>query len=386
LIFTYQPKKNCGLQNADCGMRSRILNPKSEIRNPQLKEDVLMKFVTTVLVLSLALATTAALAQEPELVNEIAARVNNDIITRADYLNALRDLKEELGRQMKQANKSDAEIEAEFEQQKSKVLDYMIDDMLLEQKAKELNLDVEAEVNQELKRMAAENNLPNILALENELKKQGVDPETARASLRKQLQQRDVIQREVLSPIYQRLNDKEKRDFYERNKEMFTQPGEVSISEIFLPLEGHTADEVDQRARRLVAEIRAGKNFAEAVDQNSPASRASRAQKGKLGTFKKGELKEDLSAAISTLKAGEITEPLRLQDGFQIIRVDERTPSKLRPYEDPEVQNFIGRAATMERADEARKKFLAKLRAEAFIEITKGYVTAQAKPAKADKN
>ena len=345
-----------------------------------------MKFVTTVLALILALAGTAALAQEPELVNEIAARVNNDIITRADYLNALRDLKEELSRQMKQANKSDAEIEAEFEQQKSKVLDYMIDDMLLEQKAKELNLDVEAEVNQELKRMAAENNLPNILALENELKKQGVDPETARASLRKQLQQRDVIQREVLSPIYQRLNDKEKSDFYERNKEMFTQPGEVSISEIFLPLEGHTADEVDQRARRLVTEIRAGKNFAEAVDQNSPASRASRAQKGKLGTFKKGELKEDLSAAISTLKVGEITEPLRLQDGFQIIRVDERTPAKLRPYEDPEVQNFIGRAATMERADEARKKFLAKLRAEAFIEITKGYVTAQAKPAKADKN
>ena len=345
-----------------------------------------MKFVTMVLMLGMVLASTAALAQEPELVNEIAARVNNDIITRADYLNALRDLKEELGRQMKQANKSDAEIEAEFEQQKSKVLDYMIDDMLLEQKAKELNLDVEAEVNQELKRMAAENNLPNILALENELKKQGVDPETARASLRKQLQQRDVIQREVLSPIYQRLNDKEKRDFYERNKEMFTQPGEVSISEIFLPLEGHTADEVDQRARRLVTEIRAGKNFAEAVDQNSPASRASRAQKGKLGTFKKGELKEDLSAAISTLKVGEITEPLRLQDGFQIIRVDERTPAKLRPYEDPEVQNFIGRAATMERADEARKKFLAKLRAEAFIEITKGYVTAQAKPAKADKN
>lgn len=345
-----------------------------------------MKFVTMVLVLSVALASTAARAQEPELVNEIAARVNNDIITRADYFNALRDLKEELGRQMKQANKSDAEIEAEFEQQKSKVLDYMIDDMLLEQKAKELNLDVEAEVNQELKRMAAENNLPNILALENELKKQGVDPENARASLRKQLQQRDVIQREVLSPIYQRLNDKEKRDFYERNKEMFTTPGEVSISEIFLPLEGHTADEVDQRARRLVTEIRAGKDFVEAVDQNSPASRASRAQKGKLGTFKKGELKEDLSAAISTLKVGEITEPLRLQDGFQIIRVDERTPSKLRPYEDPEVQNFIGRAATMERADEARKKFLAKLRAEAFIEITKGYVTAQAKPAKADKN
>jgi parvulin-like peptidyl-prolyl isomerase len=345
----------------------------------------LMKFLTTVLSLSLALGGMA-LAQEPELVNGIVARVNNDIITLADYNNALRDLKEELTRQMRASNKSDAEIEAEYEQQKAKVLDYMIDDLLLEQKAKELNLDVEAEVNQEMKRIAAENNLPNVLALENELRKQGTDPETARAALRKQIQQRDVIQREVLAPIYQRLSDKQKRDFYERNKQMFTTPGEVSISEIFLPLEGHTADEVDQRARRLVAELRAGKDFAQAVDQNSPATRPSRAQKGKLGSFKQGELKEDLSAAISTLQVGEVTEPIRLQDGFQIIRVDERKPATLRPYEDPEVQSFVGRAATMERAEEARKKYLQRLREEAFVEIAKGYVTAQAKPAKSDKN
>jgi len=332
----------------------------------------------------LALATPAR-AQDPELINSIVARVNNEIITFVDYQNALRDFREELGRQM--AGKSKEEIEAEYQRMKPTVLSYMIDDLLLEQKAKELNIDCEAEVNQRMKDIAAQNGAANVLAFENELKKQGIDPEAARASIRKQCQQQSVIQREVLAPIYQRLNEKDKLDFYKRNLSAFEVPGEVSLSEIFLPLEGHTASEVDQRAKRLVAELRAGKSFAEAVQENSPVGRASRAQSGKLGTFKKGELKEDIAAAISTLKTGDVTEPIRLQDGFQIIRLDDQKATTLRKFEDADVQNAIGRAATMERAEEARKKYLLKLRQDAFVKIADGYVAAQAKPAdKTDKN
>ncbi|HLF83244.1 MAG TPA: peptidylprolyl isomerase [Blastocatellia bacterium] len=343
-----------------------------------------MKFIITILAIGFLLAlATPARAQEPQLVNEIVVRVNNDIITLADYLNALRDFKEQLVREM--AGKSEAQIEAEYERLKPTILDYIIENVLLEQKAKELNIDVEAEVNQRMKEIATENGLPNVLAFENELKKQGVDPESARGQIRKGLQQQYVIQREVLSPIFQRLNDKDRRDFYEKHKNEFTTRGEVSISEIFLPLEGHTADEVDQRAKRLVAELRAGKSFPEAAQENSPATRASRAQKGKLGTFKQGELKEDITAAISTLKTGEVTEPIRLQDGFQIIRLDDQKPATLRAFEDADVQNAIGRGATMERAEEARKKYMKKLREDAFLEIAPGYVTAQAKPEKADK-
>lgn len=346
-----------------------------------------MKFITTILGIGMvfALASTAR-AQEPELINEIVARVNSDIITRADYLRALDDFKDELTRQMRQAGKSEAEVNAEYERLKSTVLDYLVDDLLIEQKARELSIDVEAEVNQEMKRIATENGLPNVIAFENELKKQGVDPEGARGQLRKRIQQQYVMQREVLQPIYQRLSDKDRRDFYDKHKEGFTTPGEVTLSEVFLPLEGHTADEVEQRAKRLVAELRAGKNFAEAVTQNSPASRASRAQNGKLGGFKQGELKEDITAAISTLKSGEVTEPIRLQDGFQIIRLDDRKTATLLAFDDPKVQQVISREATMERADEARKKYLKRLREEAFVKISDGYATAQSKPEKTDKN
>ena len=341
-----------------------------------------MKFLTAIAGLALALIVSAPVrAQEPELINEIVARVNNDIITRADYLNAVRDLREEITRGLREQGKSDSDIEQEFNRLKANVLDVLIDNILLEQKAKELGIDVEADVNQQMSEIAKQNGIKNLIEFEEKLKQQGIDPEQARASLRRQLQTEYVMQREVLQPIYQGLRDADKREFYSKHKEYFTTPGEVSLSEIFLPLEGHTANEVEQRARRVVAEIRAGGNFQDAVLRNSPANRASRAQNGKIGVFKasdvKDQLKPEVAAAISQLKAGEITEPIRLQDGFQIIRVDDRKEPTVRPYEEPEVQQLVARAATMDRAAEARKKYLARLRSEAFIKITSGYETAQ---------
>jgi parvulin-like peptidyl-prolyl isomerase len=338
-----------------------------------------MKFLVKALACAVVLAcSTAARAQEPELVNEIVARINNDIITRADYLKALSDFEAEITRQMQKSGKGEAEIKAEFEKRKSTVLDILIENILLEQKAKELGMDVEAEVNQEMAEIAKQNGYKNVIEFENALKQQGIDPESARATLRKQFQQYYVVQREVMQPIFMSLRDKDRREYYEKNKEGFTTQGEVTISEIFLPLEGYTAADVEQRARRLVAELRAGMNFVEAVQKHTPASRATREQNGKIGAFKPGELKPEIATAISSLNPGDVTEPIRIQEGFQIIRLDDRKAAALRPFEDQEVQNIINRNLTIERSEDARKKYMEKLREEAFIKITKGYETAQA--------
>jgi parvulin-like peptidyl-prolyl isomerase len=342
-----------------------------------------MKYLITslVFVAVFALSTTAR-AQEPELVSEIVARVNNDIVTRADYLRAVSDFKEEITRQMKDAGKNAAEIEAEIQKLLPTVLDFIIENLLLEQKAKELSIDVEAEVNQQMLQIAIENKYKNITEFEAALKQQGIDPEQARNSLRQKLQQQYVVQKEVLSPIFQSLSDKDKQAWYEKNKKYFTTEPEGTISEIFLPLDNQTADEVTQRAKRIVAELRAGKNFAEAVQQYSGATRPSRALGGKLGTFKlkTGELKEDLLAAIKELKTGEVTEPIRQQDGFQIIHMDEKKEATVVPYSHPDVQRAVNNGATMERAEEARKKYLKRLREEAFITIDKKYAPPETKP------
>src|SRR5688572_17822198 len=197
-----------------------------------------MKYLITslVFVAVFALSTTAR-AQEPELVTEIVARVNNDIVTRADYLRAMGEFKEEITKQMKEGGKSDAEITAEFEKLKHTVLDFIIENLLLEQKAKELNIDVEAEINQQMLEIAKQNKFPNVTEFEAALKQQGIDPEQARGSLRQRLQQQYVIQREVLSQVFQGLTDKDKQAFYEKNKKFFTTDAEATISEIFLPLD-----------------------------------------------------------------------------------------------------------------------------------------------------
>src|SRR5215813_5609473 len=345
-----------------------------------------MKFllVAASFLVVLAVVPTAR-AQEPELVSEIVVRVNNDIITRADYLNAVKDFHEELLKQAQQSGKSLAEAEAEYERLKGTILDYLIEDLLLEQKAKEMSYDAEAEVNQQMTELAKQNNFKSAVEFEKALREQGIDPELLRTQMRKRAQQEYVMQREVLQPIFSSLSEKDKRDYYERHKDQFMIPGEVVLSEIFVPLEGHTAAEIEQRARRIIAEIKAGTSFEDAVQKNSPPSRASRAQNGKMGAFKGTDLRPEINAAISSLKPGQITEPIRLQDGYQIIRVDERKEATIRKFEAPEVQNFIARSATMERADQARKKYLKKLREEAFVEINKDYAPAQAKTNSSDK-
>jgi len=346
-----------------------------------------MKFaiLAAALVGSLALAPEVR-AQEPELVSEIVARVNNDIITRADYLSAIRDFKEELARQMQGQGKSPADVQAEFEKLRPTILDLLIENLLLEQKAKELGFEAETEVNQRMTELAAQNGYKTALEFEKALRDQGMEPEAVRSQIRRESQQQYVIQREVLQPIFQRLTDKERREFYERHKDQFTVTGEVTLSEIFIPLEGHTAAEVETRARRVIAELKAGLSFPEAAQKYSPPNRASRAQNGKMGTFKAGEINPDITAAISTLKVGEVTEPIRQQDGFLIVRVDDRKESTIKAFDSPEVQNIVGRYATMEKAEEERKKYMKRLRADAFVEVNKDYAPAQAKTEKSEKS
>jgi peptidyl-prolyl cis-trans isomerase SurA len=177
-----------------------------------------MKWAATVLMLPFLLSIAIpARADEPELVNDVVAQVNNDIISRATYLSALRDLHEELKFQME--GKSDTEVQAEYENLKSGVLDSLIDDLLLEQRSKELGFDgdVEAEVNQHMLKVAQESNFKTVEELEKAMRAEGLLPEEARTSLRKQFQHQYVLSREVLQPLVGRGATTEQLDVASRD-------------------------------------------------------------------------------------------------------------------------------------------------------------------------
>src|SRR5215204_2599163 len=161
-----------------------------------------LKCVVTMLTLAFVLAVaTPARAEEPQVVNYIVAQVNGDVITRAGYLRELEGLHDELKVQMQ--GKRDAEVETEYEKLKTGVLDTMIDDLLLKQKAKELGIDedVEVEVNRRMLQVAQASNLPTMEKLEEELRKDGINLDDVRATVRKPIQRQRVLELEVLEPL-----------------------------------------------------------------------------------------------------------------------------------------------------------------------------------------
>lgn len=322
--------------------------------------------------LVVASSIAPALAQEQQLVEEVVARVNSDIITRTQYLGVLEQTKADINEQ----TTDKAEAERRFQEFKPKILDLMIDNMLIVQKGADLNIDVEADVNKQFASMAKEQN-HSITEFEELMRQNGVDPNDVRQRLRERLMKDRVMNQEVYGAVWRSLTDKEKHEYYDKNKDKFMQPGELKLSEMFLPVEGRSFSEIETKAREVVTGVRGGGSFTDYVKKYGDPARASYANGGSLGSFKSTkDLADPLASMIENLKSGDVTEPIRLKDGVIVIHVDERREAAPRPFN--EVQNDVSIAMVYERSQDAEKKYVEKLRSEAYIKITKGYETASA--------
>ena len=92
--------------------------------------------------------------------------------------------------------------------------------------------------------------------------------------------------------------------------------------------------------------------------------------KGYVGEFDVPNLREDLVAALKDVKVGGVTEPIRTGEGYQILRVDGRTPAGTTPtFND----NRVREAMLGERQAKEREAYLQSLRNEAFIKVTEAY-------------
>jgi peptidyl-prolyl cis-trans isomerase SurA len=334
---------------------------------------------------AVVLATSIApvFGQEQQLVEEVVARVNSDIITRSQYLDIVQQTEEDIKHQVPNAEDAQKRIE-EF---KPKILDLMIDNLLIVQKGQDLGIDVEADVNKQFTEMAKDQNL-TITAFEDAMRQNGVDPNDVRTRLRERLMRDRVMNQEVYGAVWRALTEKEKREYYDAHKDKFLQPGELKLSELFLPVEGRSFSEIETKAREVVASARGGAAFPDLVKKFGDPSRASYANGGSLGSFKSDkDIAGPLATAIENLKTGDVAEPIRLKDGVIVLRVDERREAAAKPYE--EVANDVALAIVYERSQDIEQKYVRKLRAEAYIKVTPGYETASAKadpPKKDEKN
>lgn len=317
-------------------------------------------------------AVASAQDSEPQLVDQVIAQVNNDVVT----LSMLRRETKEAVQAFVQQGLTEQKAAEEVMRRQPEIIASLVNEALLVQKGKELGLtdEVEAEVNKEMLRVAKNQGIESMAVLEEEMTKAGLNPALIRQTLRVQFMKQAVLGREVDAKIYYGLTNKEIKDYYEKNRDKFRKPESVTISEIFLSLAGKTEVDVKARAQSLLAQLRGGADFKTIASASSERQvkgvMVAQQNGGLVGTFQVTDLLPEIAASIKNVQVGGLSEPLRSDDGYQIFRVDARTAAS-----DPLAfdEDKVREAILLERRDPERDKYMKNLRRDAYIKLSKEY-------------
>jgi peptidyl-prolyl cis-trans isomerase SurA len=332
------------------------------------------------------------------IVDEIIARVNNQIITRSDMEKAKQTNLDEL----KQRFPSD--WQSKWAKAQNDILRDLIDQQLLLARGDELGITGQTEVVKRLNQLRQQMNLASIDDLEAEAKKQGVSYEDFKEQMRIGAVTQQVIAQEVGGKIH--ISNEDVQDWYNKHQKELEGPEEIGLSEIMvatqparqnvedkdkqpaaqnndkpLPEDPTKVAEAEAKAKDLLEQLKKGAKFEDLAKKSSDGPTAS--QGGQLGNFKRGELAKDLEDKTFSLKAGENTDVIRTRQGFIILRVTGHRPAGVPPLKD--VSERIREAIYSERLEPAARAYLTKLREQAYIDIKSGYTDTGASPNQSNK-
>jgi peptidyl-prolyl cis-trans isomerase SurA len=277
---------------------------------------------------------------------------------------------------LKQNGMTEQQARDEVTKHQAELIATLINEKLLLQKGKELDLanDIEAEVNRRMLQIAQEQGINSIEKLYQAMRESKLDPDEVRRTMRTEMMKQAVFQQEVDRKIYLGFSTDEVKKYYDAHQDKFRKPESIKLSEIYLSTNGKDEAAVKARIMELVTQARAGADFAALAAANSEreknGTRTAPQDKGYVGEFDVPSLREDLIASLKDVKVGGVTDPIRTPEGYQILRVDARTPGGDAPtFND----NRVREAMLGERQQKDREDYLQNLRNEAFIKVTDSY-------------
>jgi peptidyl-prolyl cis-trans isomerase SurA len=307
------------------------------------------------LILLLA-AWSAARAGADELVERIVARVNDGLVTQSEF-----------DKRLSLAAKA-AHASADSDEMRRSVLEDLIKERLLEDRAKEMSVAAtDEEIQTAVDRVKAQYNLTSDSEFDAALAGSGMTREDLRRQMRETITLQKVIGREVTSRLD--LSDDALRVEYERRKEdIYATPASAHVAELVLKFSPDDADARQQAASRieeLRGQVRAGKPFADLVKEYSQGN--TRERGGELGTVNKGELVEALDAGIFVEPAAEYPPPVLMPDSIHFFHVTDRKTAGFRPF--AEVKEDLRKRISDDLYEKRFGEYMDRLRREAFVKI-----------------
>jgi peptidyl-prolyl cis-trans isomerase SurA len=307
------------------------------------------------------------------VVEEIVARVNNQIISRSAYQHEQQQLVDEAKQQdLTHADKIAAEGAKD-------VLRGLIDRELLLERGKDLDITADAELIKKLDEMRKQMKLESMDDLEKAAEAQGISFEDFKQNMRSEIITQQVIQREVGGRI--KVGKDEEQKFYDQHKSDMERPEAVKLSEILISTEqaGDDAQKVaaaEAKANDLLKQIRAGTKFEDIAKKESQG--LSGAEGGELGYFERGKLAKQLEDVTFAMKKDQVSDVIRTKQGFVILKVTDHQNTGIPAFTD--IEPRLQEAVYMQKLQPALREYLTKLREEAFIDVRPGYVDSGASP------
>jgi len=311
---------------------------------------------------------------ETKVIDQIVAKVNGDIVSQDEILKVSKEVQQEIKAQGLQGAQADQIINEKL----TDALRDRIDQLLLVQKGKELNVNVDAEVSRYMASLQRQSNITDSEKFHDYVRQQsGMSFEDFQAEAKNQAMTREVIGQEVGRHI--NVTDKEVQEYYDAHKADFVREEKVFLSEILISTQnkddaGMAA--AKKKADAIAAQAKKGERFADLARNNSDAATAK--EGGALGGYKKGELNKEIEDSVWTLPRGGVTLPIKIATGYEIFKVEDHTKAGLAPLAD--VKQEIDSALYGPKMQPKVREYLTSLRTQAFLQIKPGFVDTGASP------
>ena len=313
-------------------------------------------------------AVSLSAADAPAVVDQIVAKVNGDIVSQNEIARTAKQMADEL----KTQGANGSQLQEALDEREKDILRDRIDQLLLVQKGKDLNINVDSEVSQYVAKLQRQSHITDTEKFHDYVRQQsGMTYEDFLAEYKKQTVTREVIGQEVGRHIS--ISPKEVQDFYDAHKSDFIREEKVYLSEILISTDGKEAAGMaaaEKKAKQISADASKGQRFADLARDNSDASTAK--DGGALGGYKKGDLNKAIEDAVWNLPRGAVTQPIKIQTGYEIFKVEDHTKAGLAPLAD--VKSDIENALYGPKMQPRIREYLTRLRQQAFLQIKPGFI------------
>jgi len=307
--------------------------------------------------------------ENSKTIEEIIARVNNEIITRSEYERAKASSADD-AKQSCNGKCTPGQLQTEIDERQKNVLRDLIDQSLLVQRGKDMGINVEPEVIKKLDQIRIQNNVASMEDLEKAVSGEGLNWEDFKNNIRNGILTQRVISSEVGSHVNIPHDDVQK--YYDAHLKEFVRPEQVALREIVVS----TTDKKDtelpdlkKKAETALQRVKDGEDFGEIAKRFSDGSTAK--EGGFLGLYKRGELAKELEEIVFKMKKNDLTDVLDTKQGYLVLQVMEHYTEGQQPLN--KVENEIMDKIYSQKMEPALREYLKTLREQSYVIIKPGF-------------